>query len=183
MGIVPGKAKALDVVTAGQTFMVINVHGPGSGGDSWTSKASFWADVDMYAAAKSAGGTKPVLIRGQFNMWLESPAHPTRRRFVAIWDHCGLLRARHAAEDDRQATHAGHKLKSFLLNAPLVPWAMRERPYLAIGTSPAAMGSHYGPMVLRIPLAVAAKERITRPAYSHAQGTLHAIRPYSPGVR
>ena len=32
--IVPGKAMALDVVTAGGTLTVINVHGPGSGGDS-----------------------------------------------------------------------------------------------------------------------------------------------------
>ena len=32
--IVPGKAMALDVVTAGGTLMVINVHGLGSGGDS-----------------------------------------------------------------------------------------------------------------------------------------------------
>ena len=39
--IVPGKAMALDVVTAGGTLTVINVHGPGSGGDSWASKASF----------------------------------------------------------------------------------------------------------------------------------------------
>ena len=35
----------------------------------------------------------------------------------------------------------------------------------------------------RIPLAVAGKERVTRMAYSHAQGRLHAIRPDSPGVR
>ena len=39
--IVPGKAMALDVVTAGGTLTVINVHGPGSGGDSWVSKACF----------------------------------------------------------------------------------------------------------------------------------------------
>ena len=32
-------------------------------------------------------------------------------------------------------------------------------------------------MVLDIPLAVAGKERVTRIAYSHAQGRLHAIRP------
>ena len=71
--IVPGKAMALDVVTAGGTLTVINVHGPGSGGDSWASKASFWADVAMYAAAKSAGGTRAVLLGGDFNVWLESP--------------------------------------------------------------------------------------------------------------
>ena len=81
MDIVPGKAMALDVVTAGGTLTVINVQGPGSGGDSWASKASFWADVAMYAAAKSAGGTRAVLLRGEFNVWLESPWHPTTRRF------------------------------------------------------------------------------------------------------
>ena len=47
VAIVPGKAIALDVETADGTLMTINVHGPGSGGDSYTSKASFWADVAM----------------------------------------------------------------------------------------------------------------------------------------
>ena len=74
--IVPGKAMALDVVTAGGTLTVINVHDPGSGGDSWASKASFWADVAMYAAAKSAGGTRAVLLGGDFNVWLEFPGAP-----------------------------------------------------------------------------------------------------------
>ena len=59
--IVPGKAMVLDVVTTGSS---INSHGPGSGGDSWASKCSFWADVAIYAAAKSAGGTRAVLLGG-----------------------------------------------------------------------------------------------------------------------
>ena len=66
--IVPGKAMALDVVTAGGTLTVINVHGPGRGGDSWRSKASFRADVAMYAAANSAGGTRAMLLGGDFNV-------------------------------------------------------------------------------------------------------------------
>ena len=68
--ILPGKAMALDVVTAGGTLTVINVRSPGSGGNSWASKASFWADVAMYAAAKSAGGTRAVLLGGDFNVWM-----------------------------------------------------------------------------------------------------------------
>ena len=181
--IVPGKAMALDVVTAGGTLTVINVHGPGSGGDSWASKASFWADVAMYAAAKSAGGTRAVLLGGDFNVWLESPWHPTTRRFQALWEQCGFHRAGPEREEDRRPTRAGHRLDSFLLNSPLVPWAARERPHLAPGRSPASLGSDHGPVVLDIPLAVAGKERVTRMAYSHAQGRLHAIRPDSPGVR
>ena len=82
--IVPGKAIALDVVTAGGTLTVINIHGPGSARDSWASKASFFADIAMYVAAKSAGGTRHVLIVGDFNVWLESPGHPTTWRFTAL---------------------------------------------------------------------------------------------------
>ena len=181
--IVPGKAMALDVVTAGGTLTVINVHGPGSGGDSWASKASFWADVAMYAAAKSAGGTKAVLLGGDFNVWLESPWHPTTRRFQALWEQCGFHRAGPEQEEDRRPKRAGHQLDSFLLNSQLVPWAARERPHLAPGRSPASLGPDHGPVVLDIPLAVAGKERVTRMAYSHAQGRLHALRPDSPGVR
>ena len=180
--IVPGKAMALDVATASGTLTVVNVYGPGSGGDSCASKASFRADVSMYAAAKSAGGTMAVLLGGDFNVWLESPGHPTTKRFQAPWEQCGFHRAGAAAEEDRWPSRAGHRLDSFLLNLPLAPWAVRERPHLAPGRSPASPGSDHGPVVFDIPLAVAGKERVTRMAYSHAQGRLHAIRPDSPGV-
>ena len=183
MDIVPGKAMALDVVTAGGTLTVLNVQGPGSGGDSWASKAAFWADVAMYAAAKSAGGTRAVLLGGDFNVWLESPGHPTTRSFQTLLEQCGFHRVGAAAEEDRRPTRAGHRLDSFLLNSPLVPWAAPESPHLAPGRSPASLGSDHGPVVLDIPLAVAGKDRVTMMAYSHARGRLHAIRPDSPGVR
>ena len=88
-----------------------------------------------------------------------------------------------AQEEDRRPTRAGHRQDSFLLNSPLVPWAARERQHLAPGRPPASLGSDHGPVVLDIPLAVAGQERVTRMAYSHAQGRLHAIRPDSPGIR
>ena len=53
-----GKAMALEVVTAEEAMTVIHVHSHGSGGDSWATKATFWADVVMFAAAKSARGTR-----------------------------------------------------------------------------------------------------------------------------
>ena len=183
MDIFLGKAMALDVVTASGALRVINVHGPGSGGDSWASKASFRTDVAIYARAKSAGGTRPVLVGGDFNILLVSPGHPTTRRFVALWEQRGFLRAGHAAEEDRQPTRAGYKLDSFLLNAPMVPWTMRERPYPVPRRSPAALASDHGPVVLRIPLAVATKETMTRLAYSHAQGRIYAMRADLSGVR
>ena len=183
MDIVRGKAMALDVVIAGGALTVINVHGPGSGGASWASKASLRADLAMYAAAKSAGGTRAVLLGGDFNVWQESPWHPTMRRFQALWEQCGFRRAGPEWEEDRRPTRAGHRLDSFLLNSPLFPWAARERPHLAPGRSPASLGSDHGPVVRDIPLAVAGKARNSRMAYSHAQGRLHAIRADSPGAR
>ena len=124
-----------------------------------------------------------MLLGGDFNVWLESPWHPTTRRFRALWEQCGFRRAGPEREEDRRPTRAGHRLDSFLLNSPLVPWGARERPHLAPGRSPASLGSDHGPVVLDIPLAVTGKERVTRMAYSHAQGRVHAIRPDSPGVR
>ena len=68
----PSKAMALHVPNDGGTLTVVSIHGLGSGGDSWGSKASFWVDVAMYTAAKSAGGTGPVLIGGDSTLLLES---------------------------------------------------------------------------------------------------------------
>ena len=141
------------------------------------------SDVAMYAVAKSVGGTRLVLIGGDFNVWLDSPGHPSTRRLGALWEECGFLRAGHSAKEDRQRTCEGHNLDSFLHNAPLVLWAMCELPLLASGRYPAALRSDHGLVVLGIPLTMAAKVRITRLAYSHAQGTLHAIRPDSLGAR
>ena len=124
---VPGKAMALDVVTASGTITGINVHAPRSSGDSWASKASFWVEGAMHAAAKTSRRTRPVLIGGDFNIWLESPGRPGTKRFMALWEQCGSMRAGHSAEEDLQPTREGHRLDSYLLNAPLNPWAMRER--------------------------------------------------------
>ena len=40
----------------------------------------------------------------------------------------------------RRPTRAGHRLDSFLLNSPLVPWAARERPHFNAGTVPCIAG-------------------------------------------
>ena len=49
-------------------------------------------------------------------MWLESPGHPTMKRFQALSEQCGFHRAVAAAEEDRRPSRAGHDLDSFLLN-------------------------------------------------------------------
>ena len=88
--IVPGKAMAIVVVTASGTLSIVNVHGPGSGGHSRASTAFVWANMAMYAAAKSAGGTRAVHIGGDRNFWLDSLGHSTTKRFVALWEQFGF---------------------------------------------------------------------------------------------
>ena len=47
------------------------------------------------------------------------PRAPHHKEGHGLWDQCGFLAAGDVQEDDRQPTWAGHKLDSFLLNAPL----------------------------------------------------------------
>ena len=65
----------------------------------------------------------------------------------------------------------------------MAPLRWKNSPHLPPRRCLASLGSAHGPVVLSIPLAVVAKERSTRLAYSHAQDRLHAIRPDSPGIR
>ena len=145
--------------------------------DTFTAatKACLWADVVMFAVAKSASGIRPAMLGGDFNVCLESPDHPTTKKFVAVREQCGFLRVRHSLEQDRQHTHDGHKLDSFLMNVGVIPSAMSERQYLAPGRPAMAVGSYHGTVVPGIAVVRAAKERIACMAYSHAQGRLHAI--------
>ena len=38
---------------------LINVHGPQAGCSPWAGRAAFWADIQMYATARSLGGETP----------------------------------------------------------------------------------------------------------------------------
>ena len=56
MEIVPGKAAALEIRTDGGGLTLINVHRPQAGCSPWAGQAAFWADIQMYATARSLGG-------------------------------------------------------------------------------------------------------------------------------
>ena len=50
-------------------------------------------------------------------MWLKPPCRLT------LWEESGFLRVGHCEKVGNWATCDGHKLDSFLLNVPMVPWA------------------------------------------------------------
>ena len=84
--IIPGTAMPLDVVTNDAALTIINGHhGPGSARHVWATKAMFWVDVVMLAAANSEDGTRLVLMGGgELNAWLESHGHPMTKTFLTL---------------------------------------------------------------------------------------------------
>ena len=74
--IIPGKAAALEIRTNRGGLILINVHGPQAGCSPWAGRAAFWADIQMFATARSLVWRHPVVIAGDNNIYMEPP--PTR---------------------------------------------------------------------------------------------------------
>ena len=96
--IVPGKAAALEIRTDGGGLTLINVHGPQAGCSPWAGRAAFWADIQMYATARSLGGRHPVVIAGDTNIYMDVPTNPATEHFRAGWEACGFRRAAASGE-------------------------------------------------------------------------------------
>ena len=75
--IVPGKAAAPEIRMDGGGLTLINVHGPQAGCSPWAGRAAFWADIQMYATARSIGGRHPVVIaETPTSTWMPPPTRP-----------------------------------------------------------------------------------------------------------
>ena len=81
--IVPGKAAALEIRTDGGGLTLINVHGPQAGCPQWAGRAAFWANIQMYATARSLGGRHPVVIAGDTNVYMDATSNPATEHFPA----------------------------------------------------------------------------------------------------
>ena len=78
MELVNGTAAALQIRTDKCGVTLINVHGPQAGCSLWAGRAAFWADIKMYATARSLGGRHRIVITGDANVYMDPP--PTRPR-------------------------------------------------------------------------------------------------------
>ena len=126
--IVSGKAAALEIRTDGGGLTLINVHGPQAGCSPWAGRAAFWADIQMYASARSLGGRHPVVIAGDTNVYMDATSYPSTEHFSAGWEACGFRRATAGGEEDMTPTlhPSWHRVDTFLVNRPLLPWTLRE---------------------------------------------------------
>ena len=95
--IVPGKTAALEIRTDGGCLTLINVHGPQAGCSPWAGRAAFWADIQMYATARSLGWRHPVVIAGDTNVYMDATSNPATEHFREDWEACNIGGPRQAA--------------------------------------------------------------------------------------
>ena len=124
---VPGKAAALEICTDGGGLTLIHVHGPQAGCSPWAGRAAFWADIQMYATARSLGLRHPVVIAGDTNIYMDATTNPATEHFRAGWEACGFRRATTGGVEDMTPTlhPSRQRVDTFLVNEPLLPWSLR----------------------------------------------------------
>ena len=81
--IFPGKAAALEIRTDGEGLTPITVHRPQAGCSPWAGRAAFWADIQMYATARSLGGRHAVVIAGDINIYMNATTNTATEHFRA----------------------------------------------------------------------------------------------------
>ena len=156
--IVPGKAAALEIGTDRGGLTLINVHGPGAGCSPWAGRAAFWADIQMYATARSLGGRHPVVITGDTNVYMDVTSDPATEHFRAGWEACGV----HAPSVPAQGRH----LPGQRAPRAVVPAGKRLGPWH--GTPPC---DRVGPPPGRLGPAVP-------PQRGRARGDAHPLQPH-----
>ena len=121
--LVPGKARALEIRAHKGGLTLINVHGPQAGCSPWAGWAAFWADIQMYATARSLGGRHPVVIAGDTNIYMDAATNPATEHLRSGWEACGFRRATAGGVEDITPTlhPSRHRVDTFLVNEPLSP--------------------------------------------------------------
>ena len=173
--IVPGKAAALEIRTDGGGLTLINVNRPQAGCSPWAGWAAFWADIQMYAMARSLGGRHPVVIAADTNVYMDAASNPATEHFRADWEACGFRRATAGGEEDMTPTlHLSRqRVDTFLVNEPLLPPSLQESVWARGMAHPQVIGSTHLPVRLALPGLLSAAGRAAMPTpYSHTEGRL-----------
>ena len=172
---VPGKAAALEICTDGGGLILINVHGPQAGCSPGAGRAAFWADIRMYATARSLGGRRPMVTAGHTNVYMDATSHLATENLRAGWEACGFGRATAGGVEDMSPTlhPSRHRKDTFLVNEPLLPWSLRGSVWARGMAHPQVIGSDHLPVRLALPGLLNAERHTTMPTpYSHTEGRL-----------
>ena len=128
-------------------------------------------------------GTQPpwgtsVVIAGDTNVYLDATSNPAAEHFRAGWEACGFRGAKAGGEEDMTLTlhPSRHRVDTFLVNEPLLPWSLRESVWARGMAHPQVISSDHLPVSLALPGPLNAAGRAAMPTpYSHMEGRL---RPY-----
>ena len=173
--IVPEKAAALEIRTDGGGLTLINVHGPQAGCSPWAGRAAFWANIQMYATARSLGRRHPVVIAGDTNIYMDATTNPATEHFRAGWEACSFRRATAGGKEDMTPTlhPSRHRVDTFLVNEPLLPWSLRESVWASGMAHLQVIGSDHLPVCLALLGLLSAAGRAAVPTpYSDTEGRL-----------
>ena len=171
----PGKAAALEIRTDKGGLTLINVYGPQAGCSPLAGQAVFWADIQMYATARSTGGRHPVVIAGDRKIYMDAGTNPATEHFCAGSEACGFQRATAGGMEDMTPTlhPSRHRVDTFLVNERLLPWSLRESVWARGMAHPQVVGSDHVPVCLALQglLDTAGQPAVPTP-YSHTEGHL-----------
>ena len=183
--IIDGKAMAVEVQTAeGDRVTFISVHGPDAGGGSWDTRSGFWAEIQMYATAQSRSTNgQPVVIGGDFNIWLDVLGSPTTKSFLGGRAACRFVRPHSGAESmDPSRLDPAHCMDSFPMNSSTLPCSAAESLW-GQGVDPACLRSDHLPVTLTLPLAKTTRAALSRAPFSHVVGRLKRIDVSNPRMQ
>ena len=112
--------------------------------------AAFWADIQMYATARSLFGRHPVVIAGNTNIYMDATTNPN---FRAGWKACGFQTATTGGVEDITPTlhPSWHRVEIFLVNEPLLLWSLRESVWAHGMAHPQVNESDHLPVSLALP--------------------------------
>ena len=173
--IISGKVAALEIRTDRGGLTLISVHGLRAGYSPWAGRAAFWADIQMYATARSLGGRQPVVIAGDTNVYMDATTNPATQHFRAAWEACGFQRAPAGGVEDMTPTlnPSQHRVDTFVVNEPLLPWSLRESFWARGMAHPQGIRSDNLPVHSALPgLLNAAGHGAMPTPYSHTEGRL-----------
>ena len=110
-----------------------------------------------------------MVIAGDTNVYMDATTNPATEHFRAGWDACSFWRAKAGGAEDMTPTldPSRHRVDTFLVNEPLLPWSLRESVWACGMAHPVVVRS--GHLLVRLPL----------PGPLNAEGHATMPTPYS----
>ena len=116
-----------------------------------------------------------MVIAGDTNVYMDATCNPATEHFRAGWEACGFRRATAGGEEDMTPTlhPSRHRVDTFLVNGPLLPWSLRESVWARGMAHPQVISSDNRLVRPALPGLLSAAGRAAMPTpYSHTEGSL-----------